>query len=490
MNTFNYKFFAWFLVLYPLSVLLLAHGQRFQHNRATPLEHKIYERLQQAEKMRQKADAAKDTRKAARALLIQATAMAEVEEPENALNLALRARQLAGNKPTDTLAADATETLGLMQLAVADTSAAMISLKYASMYQNRLGQFARAKRNDIRLALLKASFLHDRTAADSMLKGVSHWAESNTNTSTLAWVALARGQLATQAGRSAEAVSLFRHVFAMAQNLGQEEKALCLAELGKVALQEKQGALAAEATLQAYKLAKQLHHFYLQKNLLYKLAECDFALQDPARAYTNLRAGHLLDKQLSQEKTKMLGTLTGLLVNNAAFMRENELLRQEKELQTQTADFNNVILILGLMLGLVLAGMLANTWQANKRKRKLLMLLQTQNDENLVQKEKIQDLNLHLEQQVVERTRTLQERTVQLLEYANYNSHMVRGPLARILGLTYLLQHTEDKKEAGLFIQKISQSAQEMDQALKVVNRKLDVKSSEYVKSLTEKAPR
>lgn len=76
--------------------------------------------------------------------------------------------------------------------------------------------------------------------------------------------------------------------------------------------------------------------------------------------------------------------------------------------------------------------------------------------------------NQMLEQKVAERTATLELLNRRLTDYAFHNSHEVRGPLCRILGLTILIKDS-DQVDYDL-IDKLHISAQELDQAVKRIN--------------------
>ena len=59
-----------------------------------------------------------------------------------------------------------------------------------------------------------------------------------------------------------------------------------------------------------------------------------------------------------------------------------------------------------------------------------------------------------------------------LLEYAFFNSHKVRGPLARILGLVYLMKLEVDEtghpdNDNDRFLEKLTDSAKELDLAVR-----------------------
>jgi signal transduction histidine kinase len=68
--------------------------------------------------------------------------------------------------------------------------------------------------------------------------------------------------------------------------------------------------------------------------------------------------------------------------------------------------------------------------------------LEEANAEVYAQNEVIASYNRSLEVLVEERTKDIQSLNQKLIEYAFFNSHKVRGPLARILGLIYLIRLT------------------------------------------------
>jgi light-regulated signal transduction histidine kinase (bacteriophytochrome) len=56
------------------------------------------------------------------------------------------------------------------------------------------------------------------------------------------------------------------------------------------------------------------------------------------------------------------------------------------------------------------------------------------------EKAKVQGVNYFLEEKVAQRTENLKQRNERLREYAFFNAHHLRGPVANILGLIYLIQ--------------------------------------------------
>lgn len=87
--------------------------------------------------------------------------------------------------------------------------------------------------------------------------------------------------------------------------------------------------------------------------------------------------------------------------------------------------------------------------------------LEERNDMVLKQKVEIDAINDNLEMMVRKRTKQLQDKNDRIKEYAFSNSHIVRGPLARILGLVSIAEH-EPK-----VIELIGKNAKELDVVIK-----------------------
>ena len=54
-----------------------------------------------------------------------------------------------------------------------------------------------------------------------------------------------------------------------------------------------------------------------------------------------------------------------------------------------------------------------------------------------------------------------------LIKYSFINSHDIRGPLARVLGLIYLLGKDTEPKALKTSLDKLSEAAGELDQVIK-----------------------
>jgi GAF domain len=89
-----------------------------------------------------------------------------------------------------------------------------------------------------------------------------------------------------------------------------------------------------------------------------------------------------------------------------------------------------------------------------------------------LQNESISQINKSLEDRVRKRTEELEKQNEKLAEYAFINSHVLRAPLSRILGLIHLLEMS-DKKDEQL-MSYLRQSGNELDDVVKKINMALD----------------
>jgi len=103
--------------------------------------------------------------------------------------------------------------------------------------------------------------------------------------------------------------------------------------------------------------------------------------------------------------------------------------------------------------------------------------LNSQNQEINKINDQLRQLNVNLESRIIERTIDLEQRNSQLTEYAFINSHLLRAPVARVIGLLSLIDKTANpKKREEIFthltlagtdlekiVTKISLTLEEMD---------------------------
>lgn len=118
--------------------------------------------------------------------------------------------------------------------------------------------------------------------------------------------------------------------------------------------------------------------------------------------------------------------------------------------------------------------------QRNKELERLNTQLKAQKQmlykiiQELYEKEKD---NLLKSEELIAQKEEIELQNQKLLEYAFYNAHNVRGPLARILGLVYLLKREADKIgfiDNDQYLEKLSESANELDLAVREMSHFLN----------------
>jgi len=100
--------------------------------------------------------------------------------------------------------------------------------------------------------------------------------------------------------------------------------------------------------------------------------------------------------------------------------------------------------------------------------------LRVTNEELQTTYEEIKTHNDNLDELVKMRSMKIEEQLGLFHEYAHINSHEVRAPLARILGLVNLLEYDNNKTVTLSLISKLKESANELDKVVRDMNRLLE----------------
>lgn len=104
------------------------------------------------------------------------------------------------------------------------------------------------------------------------------------------------------------------------------------------------------------------------------------------------------------------------------------------------------------------------------------------------QSRKISSMNEVLEQRVKQRTEELEAQNKRLSDYAFINSHLLRAPLSRILGLINLIDHDKSLKEHEI-VDLLRKSGDELDQVIKKITDALNDGNHLTIDLLTQKQP-
>ena len=113
----------------------------------------------------------------------------------------------------------------------------------------------------------------------------------------------------------------------------------------------------------------------------------------------------------------------------------------------------------------------------NKETKQHLEQIRTQNLELRGQRAAMEEMNHELstinemlEDKVKDRTAVLEAKNKQLTEYAFVNSHLLRAPLARILGLSYLLTKSIAGREDQELLRGLIKSSEELDSVIQKIS--------------------
>lgn len=107
--------------------------------------------------------------------------------------------------------------------------------------------------------------------------------------------------------------------------------------------------------------------------------------------------------------------------------------------------------------------------------------IETQAEKLHAVNEEIRLINETLEQTVRARTEKIELQNIKLRKYAYSNSHEVRAPLARLMGLINLWNNENVLEEERTYLaQKISESSVELDQIIREVNTALDIDNENF----------
>src|SRR5258707_2313091 len=243
--------------------------------------------------------------------------------------------------------------------------------------------------------------------------------------------------------------------------------------------------------------------------LLYKISEVE-GDQQKAFAFFKLYSAY----KDSVQNLRVVSEIDGerLRFETEKKQSEIELLKKDSELNTERLSNRNAQLALSIVISLltVLSLVLGvRAFLKIKRSNKLLsektkeiqqqhFKLTEQNDELVALNEEIvsqreevmaqrdslaeknleiekvnqqmAEVNATLEELVDQRTQVLQKQNRKLSEYAFFNAHKLRQPLARIMGVVNLLKTNADHKEQPTILAHLSKSSEDLDAVVRSIS--------------------
>ncbi|HEY9885952.1 MAG TPA: hypothetical protein V6C96_01700, partial [Vampirovibrionales bacterium] len=105
--------------------------------------------------------------------------------------------------------------------------------------------------------------------------------------------------------------------------------------------------------------------------------------------------------------------------------------------------------------------------------------LEETQEELIAKNEEYEAINRNLEALVEERTKVIDTKNRQIIDYANINAHKVRGPLARIMGLINISVYSNDPEELKNIFEKLRYPSQELNIIIDEINKTLEEGNSE-----------
>lgn len=190
----------------------------------------------------------------------------------------------------------------------------------------------------------------------------------------------------------------------------------------------------------------------------------------------------LKDSTFNEEKSNQIARL------QTAY--ETELLKKENEAKEIKVKQQNT-LVIGVIMALLLSVALAGAFyvqrksqqEANKLLEAKSKVIEARNKEIEEQSEELQQLNetlkalnKGLEEKVEIRTKLLREQNEVLSQYAFTNAHELRAPVANILGLVHLLEHTPLKSREEEIVDHLRKATSQLDKVIADIRYKLENK--------------
>jgi signal transduction histidine kinase len=145
-----------------------------------------------------------------------------------------------------------------------------------------------------------------------------------------------------------------------------------------------------------------------------------------------------------------------------------------KELVTNFSDFKLPPLFVAFFSTTTLLWYNRTNAQYEKRLRSTNKELEETQEELIAKNEEYEAINRNLEALVEQRTKVIDSKNRQIIDYANINAHKVRGPLARIMGLINISEYSNNPEELKNIFEKLRLPSQELNVIIDEINKTLE----------------
>ena len=411
-------------------------------------------------------------------------ALGQVNEAESTTQIALA---IAESLNQDHLVAELYHTLGYIKMDGATVKEAYGYLQKAYSINVRLKQEGEMAKNLLNLAILNCWLLERQSLGEDQLYKALTLATGRKDKKLEADICSNISSIVARKGDTKLAVMWLRRSNAILSKLGNipaivfnlNQEARMAAANGNL---EEAGQLAKKAVRLGYSAKK-----HLASACALRTASAIYAQKgDYKRAFEYHSKFFSIDDSLKKAEKSRLVSLSHLVLKTERQKRQNDLLLKDQLVREEALSQQKIMLLIVGVLVFALSIVTIFLINKNSRVHSLVSQLQEQNFAMSAQKARIEELNTNLEKIVADRTAQLESRTRQILDFASYNSHHVRGPLARILGLASLMRNASSMEEKILFLDSMDDAALEMDKAIKIVNRKLALEKSQATSPLVK----
>lgn len=289
-------------------------------------------------------------------------------------------------------------------------------------------------------------------------------------------------------GRDREAFDYFRKAEELWIKLGETRSLIqTYQDMARALRQRDQLEEALTYLTKASTLATRIHVPDLRINTYLEYFKLDSARGNYKKAvYYLSRHNTLKDSVYDLLKAEQIARVQAIYETDL-HERENQALRVEKKIKEAQLVSQN-LLIIAVSFGFLVAGILV--WMLIRQRKKILTAnhdLKEKNEEINTQKnaielqaaalvklnEALQELNRSLEDRIDERSRQLVIQNQKLSEYAFFNAHKLRAPVASILGLINLIQ-TAEPHEQNTIIAHLKTCGDQLDSIIRNVSRELE----------------
>jgi tetratricopeptide (TPR) repeat protein len=195
--------------------------------------------------------------------------------------------------------------------------------------------------------------------------------------------------------------------------------------------------------------------------------------------YYNDQYSTLRGEVFNAEKSKQLAALEHLYESEK---KDQLLAMREEKIQalTMAVTIGGVLLVAITVLVIIVFRLYRDKKKSLTEMKRLNHEIYEKHEEILAQTEELTQANAEvsrmnesLEMEVSARVAEIKLQNEKLIEYAYFNAHNVRGPLARILGLCTLMSREKSLPEIQTYNSHVLDCAHELDGVVREINRKL-----------------